>query len=102
MSIEKERGLFIDWHFNKYYAKDADKEFLYEMFGGKNEFVSYEVQHSWVSWQASANREGYKLVPLEPTEKMEEAYWDAYVDVNDILMPSTIYKAMIGAVNEST
>ena len=55
----------------------------------------------WNMWLASANREGYKLVPKEPTdieiESIKEKHWDMrgcqlcksdYID---------LYKAMIGA-----
>lgn len=53
-------------------------------------------------WIQSANREGYKLVPLEPSEKtlneIKEKHWDmrgfqlCRSDYNDL------YKAMIGAI----
>lgn len=108
MNIELDRRVFIGWHFNKYYAKDADKEFLYEMFEDKNEFISYEVQHSWVAWQASANREGYKFVPVgliercishigiascHPANSLEDdRKMDADIDA--------LEKAMIGACDE--
>ena len=60
------------------------------------------AQMSWDMWQASANRQGYKLVPVEPTDieldAIKEAHWDmrgcqlCRSDYNDL------YKAMIGAV----
>lgn len=57
-----------------------------------------EYQARWEAWQASANRQGYKLVPVEPTPKMIDATWDmdeqiswaSHNDRNEI-----IYKAMI-------
>ena len=31
------------------------------------------INMAWVTWQASANRQGYKLVPVEPTDvKLKE------------------------------
>ena len=59
---------------------------------------------AWFGWQASASREGYKLVPVEPCEKtlneIKEKHWDmrgvqlCRSDYNDL------YKAMIGAADE--
>ena len=55
----------------------------------------------WNAWKASAQRQGYKLVPVEPTERMLEALqvgfepdyeggsYDSYEG----------YKAMIGAID---
>ena len=63
-------------------------------------------QTNWMyqMWLSSKNREGYKLVPLEPTdieiESIKEKHWDMrgcqlcksdYID---------LYKAMIGARDE--
>lgn len=57
-------------------------------------------------WLASANRDGYKLVPVEPTQKMVEKFTEVYyqdtyasecslwVDDETIKLG---YKAMIGA-----
>ena len=47
-------------------------------------------------WCASAQREGYKLVPVEATDEMRMA---AYTMDGDLVGDtSDIYKAMIGAV----
>lgn len=45
-------------------------------------------QAQWEAWQASANREGYKLVPVEPTDEMISS-------ADDLAWPDDIYKAMI-------
>ena len=45
------------------------------------------------AWLASAQREGYKLVPVEPTRKMEMAGMNAGAG----FVSKSIYKAMIGA-----
>ena len=64
------------------------------------------------SWCASASREGYKLVPLELVDEIEDKIWDnlsanhtitnqegdGFIPVEDIDLGG-IYKAMIG-VNE--
>lgn len=54
-------------------------------------------------WLASANREGYKLVPLEPTPKMIDSTWDHDYKIYDMSSNDRnefIYKAMIGAVDD--
>ena len=79
--LEKERELFEKWFIQQY---------------GHESFV----ESDWKAWLASSNREGYKLVPIEPTEEMIDAarcrQWDdlssPYEDM-DMLK----YKAMIGA-----
>ena len=47
-------------------------------------------------WQASANREGYKLVPVEPSDKMKLSAYKQYD--TGLSSMTDIYKAMIGAV----
>ena len=48
------------------------------------------------AWQASASREGYKLVPVNPTDEMISTYRDK--SIAPISTLSVIgYKAMIGA-----
>ena len=77
-----ERELFNEWikHYEKHDVKidQLQRAFM------------------WQAWQASANREGYKLVPVEPTEEMI----DAGVDESDVDWKRLkfAYQAMIGAV----
>ena len=47
------------------------------------------------AWQASAQREGYKLVPVEPTTDM---WWEGKEELQNNGDATDIYKAMIGAV----
>ena len=49
-------------------------------------------------WQASANREGYKLVPVEPTERMLDSAYSSISDNLHYADLENIYTAMIGAV----
>ena len=51
----------------------------------------------WHMWCKSANREGYKLVPLEATQEMVDAVYNSTLDSDDL---EGIYKAMIGACDE--
>lgn len=71
MDVQKEREAFEKWHFNKYYVETADKSTLYDFFDSKPEYVSYEIQHSWVAWQAAkaSVAEGFVLVPYDVADR---------------------------------
>ena len=56
------------------------------------QYSSLRCQHSWDAWQASDQREGYKLVPVEPTIAMVRAYYETPKPTAE-----RCYKAMIGA-----
>ena len=51
---------------------------------------------SWAMWQASASREGYKLVPVEPSSETLKLMKDAYEEHLSEGM-SDAYKSMIEA-----
>lgn len=62
------------------------------------------MQVMWVVWLASANRQGYKLVPVEPTEDMylvgtHELTQIDFRDLHDDDSVS-VYKAMITAFDD--
>lgn len=85
-----------------------------------NEWIKYYEKHDvaidqlqrafmWQAWQASANREGYKLVPVEPTDHMKCVVRDFNPDIEDYAnmdksewenLCSDIYKAMVGACDD--
>ena len=52
---------------------------------------------SWAIWQASDSREGYKFVPIEPSEDMIMVGCMEHGGY-DVIDSKSIYKAMIGAV----
>lgn len=54
----------------------------------------------WNMWLASANREGYKLVPVEPTERMLDSAYSSISDNLHYADLENIYKAMIGACDD--
>lgn len=72
-------------------------------------------QTNWMyqMWLSSKNREGYKLVPVELVDEIEDKIWDnlsanhtitnqegdGFIPVEDIDLGG-IYKAMIGAADE--
>lgn len=63
----------------------------------RNCFKESHVHIAWNAWQLSIQRQGYKLVPVEPTEEMYLTGYDCKVQNGSTI---DIYKAMIGAVND--
>ena len=61
------------------------------------DLTAYEENIMFDAWLASANREGYKLVPLEATQEMVDAVYNSTLASDDL---EGIYKAMIGACDE--
>lgn len=79
--MKTERELFEEWFKTT------------KWFTGDNCTPKYQTYRSMLqAWQASANRDGYKLVPVEPTQEMIGA-----IDTLDILTVEDVYKAMLGA-----
>ena len=66
-------------------------------FTGDNCTPKYKTYRSMLqAWQASASREGYKLVPLEPSEDMIMAGCMEHGGY-DVIDSKLIYKSMIEA-----
>lgn len=57
------------------------------------EYSDDYTQSAWLAWQASAQRQTYNLVPVEPTIAMVRAYYETPKPT-----ASRCYQAMIGAV----
>ena len=73
----------------------------FELSDVTGEYKSDVTYFAWIMWQASANREGYKLVPVEPNYKQLDALKNSCelfkkAGVSD-LEAHGAYKAMIGA-----
>lgn len=114
MSIEKERKAFESQNFIKrllgYSKYDEDRnEYVYFRFEDYAIRDTCELNTAWKAWQASANREGYKLVSIQPDnktivsiERMVENQIEASGINQDLfrLDGENIYKAMIGACDE--
>lgn len=84
---------------NKYYCK-------YNL----TDDAAIKYQARWEAWQASADREGYKLVPLQPSNetivsierKVENQLEASGIDADPFRLDGeNIYKAMIGACDEN-
>ena len=91
MNHDNERKAFEVWFESRYdahfmqFALDLDL------------YVDKHTQTCWEAWLSSANREGYKLVPLEATQEMVDAVYNSTLASDDL---EGIYKAMIGACDE--
>ena len=59
-------------------------------------------QTNWMyqMWLSSKNRQGYKLVPVEPTERMLDSAYSSILDNLHYADLENIYTAMIGACDE--
>ena len=97
--------------------EEERKVFLYELDGHGYTFTHMKwlggcfedssLQMAWEMWQASANREGFVLVPKEPTEEMINAGGKANSECLNENAPLgerlyrhpalKVYKDMIGA-----
>lgn len=101
--IEKERKAFESQNFIKRllgyskYNKDRN-EYVYFRFEDYAIRDTCELNTAWKAWQASANREGYKLVPVEPTKDMLNSGYRVKHD--KIIDLGSVYKAMIGACDD--
>lgn len=98
-----ERELFLDWHFNDWKSNNANAdsmEFSKKLYDRvySHDNTSYVRELEFKAWQASANREGYKLVPVEPTVNMMHIGDNViYYEYDDEKYTSySVYKAMIG------
>ena len=100
MNLDNERKAFEDW---------AKKETCWDLYWSENidQYMDHQTNGAWLSWQASANRQGYKLVPVEPTQGMvdkavcdtpetpSQDYWHDSQPISDD-QAIACYKAMIG------
>ena len=86
MSIEEERELFDKWYGKK----------------PRGWFEAVRYNTAWRAWLASANRQGYKLVPVETLEESLSwasiAKWDSPSKERDLEIEKheKIIEAMIG------
>ena len=67
---------------------------------GIDKYVDDFVDGAWHGWLASTNREGYKIVPVEPTERMLDSAYSSISDNLHYADLENIYTAMIGACDD--
>ena len=105
MNIEEQRKAFDDWHFLDWKLNNAEAdtvEFAKALYDRvyMHDHTSCVREIEFKAWLASANREGYKLVPLEPTERMLDSAYSSISDNLHYADLENIYTAMIGACDD--
>ena len=99
MNLDNERKAFEEHYIANYHDGDIHPhKKLLEWCEDSESYINSTIDNLWDMWQASANREGYKLVPLEPTLKMLENAADEHVSHGASY--AGIYKAMVGVCDE--
>lgn len=94
--MNSERKAFEEYYIANHHDGDIHLNQHLLEWSEKGEFYfATSVNDLWDMWYASANRKGYKIVPVEPTQAMLDAQ-DYIRDESAI----EIYKAMIGAVDD--
>ena len=102
MNLDNERKTFDDWHFLDWKLNNAEAdtvEFAKALYDRvyMYDHTSCVREIEFKAWLASANRQGYKLVPLEATQEMVDAVYNSTLASDDL---EGIYKAMIGACDD--
>ena len=101
MTDLENREAFEKWHFLQWKLHNAVTitvdfaKVLYDR-ACSHDHTSSVREVEFKAWQASAQREGFKLVPLEPNKKMLISADNCEIDGK--VTAYNIYKAMIDAV----
>lgn len=70
--MNSERDLFEKWYLQHYYTRNGlnpDGDIFKKYHDGEDWTYLYDaVFRAWTVWQASTQRQGYKLVPLSDDE----------------------------------
>ena len=105
MTDLENREAFEKWHFLQWKLHNAVTitvdfaKVLYDR-ACSHDHTSSVREVEFKAWQASAQRQGFKLVPLEPSEEMIDCVYDEDGDYVASIdgSPESFYKAMINAV----
>lgn len=93
MNHEKEREAFEEWVYSNKWNIFRVRDMRIDR------YVDDFVDGAWHGWLASTNREGYKLVPVEPNfetmQEMNSAFIENISETPKYRMQQ-VYKAMIG------
>lgn len=101
MTDLENREAFETWYIENYHDGDIfPNNRILNFNGHHNEYRDSSLNMLWDSWQASSQRQGFKLVPLEPSEEMIDCVYDEDGDYVASIdgSPESFYKAMINAV----
>jgi len=99
MNHDNERKAFEEYYIANHHDGDIHpNQQLLEWSENGEFYFATSVNDLWDMWIASANREGYKFVPVEPSQEMLIAADNCEIDGK--VTAHNIYKAMVGACNE--
>lgn len=103
--MNSERKAFEEWYLQHYYTRNGlnpDGDIFKKYHDGDDDwtYLYDAVFRAWTVWLASTQRQGYKLVPVEPTERMLDSAYSSISDNLHYADLENIYKAMIGACDE--
>ena len=102
MNLDNERKAFEEYYIANYHDGDIHPhKKLLEWCEDSESYINSTIDNLWDMWLASANREGYKLVPLELTERMLDSAYSSISDNLHYADLENIYKAMIGACDNN-
>lgn len=97
MTDLENREAFETWYIANHHDGDIHpNQQLLEWSEKGGFYFASSVEDLWDSWQASAQRQGFKFVPLEPTLSMIEAAAEEHA--TNGASYKTMFKAMINAV----
>ena len=96
MNHDNERKAFEEYYIANYHDGDIHPhKKLLKWCEDSESYINSTIDNLWDMWLASANREGYKLVPLEPSQEMLIAADNCEIDGK--VTAHNIYKAMINS-----
>ena len=96
MNLDNERKAFEAWAYSNKWNICRYPKSDYHMKEGQ--YCDEFVDGAWHGWIKSTNREGYKLVPVEPDQQM--IYAGESAEHKGCISVAVVYKAMIGACDE--
>lgn len=100
MSVEKEREAFEAYYIANHHDGDIHPNQQLLEWSEKGEFYfASSVNDLWDMWYASANREGYKLVPIKCTNNMAHAAKEVDGRLSAFKY-GDVWEAMIGACDD--
>lgn len=98
--MNSERKAFEDWFCKNHTGLKPSELIKFRTDNGYSFKDSIKINCMWESWQASTQRQGYKLVPVTANKKMLKAGYDAHNDFFFDSQVQDVYKAMIGVVDD--
>ena len=102
MNLDNERKAFEEHYIANYHDGDIHPhKKLLEWCEDSESYINSTIDNLWDMWLSSANREGHKLVPVEPTERMLDSAYSSISDNLHYADLENIYTAMINSCDNN-